>query len=118
MLKAQIEAVKSESEKEIRDLKEKHRQAAQELALENQALLAKAEDRRDRDLIRQLRREVDEHKRRCTELLAEVAEIRKDRDHLKLERGDLSVRHQRELEEAKNQARHLTSELERVLFKA
>jgi ElaB/YqjD/DUF883 family membrane-anchored ribosome-binding protein len=40
VLKAQIEAVKSESEKEIRDLKEKFRQESQELALENQALLA------------------------------------------------------------------------------
>lgn len=52
MLKAQIEAIKSESEKDLREAKEKHRQEAQELALENQALLAKAEDRRDRDLIR------------------------------------------------------------------
>ena len=35
VLKAQIEAVKSEAEKEIRDLKDRHKQEAQELALEN-----------------------------------------------------------------------------------
>ncbi len=52
VLKAQIESVKAESEKEIKDLKEKHRQELQELTLENQALMAKSEDRRDRDLIR------------------------------------------------------------------
>ncbi len=79
--------------------------------------MAKAEDRRDRDLIRSLRREVDEHKRRCTELLSEVSELRKDRDLIKLERGDLQVRHSRELEEARNQIRTLTSEIERLGFK-
>ena len=85
--------------------------------MENQALLAKAEDRRDRDLIRSLRREVDEHKRRCTELLGEVSELRKDRDMIKLERGELQVRHSRELEETRNQIRVLTSEIERLGFK-
>ena len=55
--------------------------------------MAKAEDRRDRDLIRQLRRDVDENKRRCTELLSESADLRKDRDLLKMERGDAQVKH-------------------------
>jgi len=68
-------------------------------------------------LVRQLRREVDEHKRRCTELLGEVSELRKDRDLLKLERGEMQVKQQRELEELRNQARSLTSEVERVTFK-
>lgn len=57
--------------------------------MENQALLAKSEDRRDRDLIRQLRRDLDENKRRCTELLSESADLRKDRDLIKLDKGDL-----------------------------
>lgn len=64
--------------------------------------MAKAEDRRDRDLIRQLRREVDEHKRRCTELLGECSDLRKERDLLKLEKGDSQVKHARDLEEARN----------------
>jgi hypothetical protein len=56
-------------------------------------LLAKSEDRRDRDLIRQLRRDVDENKRRCTELLSEAADLRKDRDMIKLDKGDLQIKH-------------------------
>ena len=107
VLKAQIEAVKSESEKEIRDLKEKFRQESQELALENQALLAKTDDRRDRDLIRQLRRDLDDTKRRCTELLSEVSDIRKERDILKLDKGDTQIRHAKDLEDARNQIRTL-----------
>lgn len=105
IFKAQIESLKSESEKEMRDLKDKHRQELNELTLENQALLARAEDRRDRDLIRQLRRDIDEHKRRCTDLLGECSDLRKERDLLKLERGELLVKHQRDQEELKNEKR-------------
>jgi DNA repair exonuclease SbcCD ATPase subunit len=117
VLKAQIESLKSETEKEIKDVKDKHRQELQELTLETQALLAKSEDRRDRDLIRQLRRDVDEHKRRCTDLLSEVGDLRKDRDLIKLDRGDIQIKHQRELEELRNQIRVLTSENDRLQFK-
>lgn len=52
VLKAQVESLKSEGDRELRDVKERHRQELQELTLENQALLSKAEDRRDRDLVR------------------------------------------------------------------
>jgi hypothetical protein len=118
IFKAHIESLKLESEKELRDAKEKHRQELHELTLENQALTSKAEDRRDRDLIRTLRREVDEHKRRCTELLGECSDLRKDRDMLKLERGEFMVKHQKEMEESKNERRVLISETERLSFKA
>lgn len=73
--------------------------------MENQALLSKAEDRRDRDLVRQLRREGEESKRRVTELLGEVQEIRRERDLLKQEKGELLVKHSRELEEVRNDRR-------------
>jgi FtsZ-binding cell division protein ZapB len=56
-------------------------------------LLAKSEDYRDRDLIRQLRCEVEEKKRRCRELLSEAANLRKDRDMIKLDKGDLQINH-------------------------
>ena len=55
-------------------------------------MLAKAEDRRDRDLVRGLRREVEEVKRRCADLLSESSDLRKERDALKLERGEGMLR--------------------------
>jgi hypothetical protein len=79
--------------------------------------MAKSEDRRDRDLIRQLRRDLDENKRRCTELLSETSDLRKDRDLIKLDKGDMQVKHQREMEELRNQIRVLTSEVDRLTFK-
>jgi hypothetical protein len=86
----------------LRDIKERHRQELQELTIENQSLQARADDRRDRELIRQLRRDVDEHKRRATELLSENSDLRKERDLLKMEKGEKSIKHSRDLEELKN----------------
>jgi hypothetical protein len=56
-------------------------------------LLAKSEDCRDRDMIRQLRCDVEEKKRRCTEMLSEAADLRKDRDIIKLDKRDLQIKH-------------------------
>ena len=83
--------MKHDYDKELLDVKERHRQEVHELILENQALQSKADDKRDRDLIRQLRREVDEHKRRTTDLLSETTDLRRERDLLKIERNELSI---------------------------
>jgi cell division protein FtsB len=44
----------------------------------------KADDRRDRELIRQLRRELDEAKRRNTDMITELSDLRKERDQSKM----------------------------------
>ena len=44
--------MKYENEKEINDIKEKHRQEMNDMIIENQALQSKADDKRDRELIR------------------------------------------------------------------
>lgn len=118
VLKAQVESLKSEGDRELRDVKERHRQELQELTLENQALLSKAEDRRDRDLVRQLRRELDDSKRRCTELASESNELRRERDALKLEKSESHVKFARELEDTRNERRVIESEADRLSFKA
>jgi len=43
--------------------------------------------------------------------------LRKDRDLIKLDKGDMQVKHQREMEELRNQIRVLTSEVDRLTFK-
>lgn len=42
------------------DLKEKTRRDLSDMQIENQALQSKADDKKDRELIRQLRRDLDE----------------------------------------------------------
>lgn len=59
------------------------------MMLENQALQSRADDKRDRELIRQLRRDVDENKRRITELLTEASDLRRERDFVKMEKNEL-----------------------------
>lgn len=64
-------------------------QEIHEMMLENQALQSRADDKRDRELIRQLRRDVDENKRRITELLTEASDLRRERDFVKMEKNEL-----------------------------
>lgn len=59
----------------------------------------RADDKRDRDLIRQLRRDLDESKRRAQDILQEANQIRRERDTLKLEKNEQFLENQREREE-------------------
>ena len=56
--------------------------------IENQALQSRADDKRDRELIRQLRRDLEDNKRRTTELLSETGDLRRERDLLKLDKNE------------------------------
>jgi t-SNARE complex subunit (syntaxin) len=60
------------------------------------------EEQRDRELVRQVRRDLDEYKKRTSDLQIEVAELRRERDNLKLERNDLIISHAKEMEDERN----------------
>ena len=91
VVKTQLDTQRHEFEKEVAELKEKSRKEASELMIENQSLQAKADDKKDRELIRQLRRELDSHKRKNQENLSECTELRRDRDLIKLEKNEQFV---------------------------
>lgn len=117
VVKTQIDTHKYESEKEIADLRDKHKQEIHEMMLENQALQTRADDKRDRELIRQLRRDVDENKRRITELLTEASDLRRERDFVKMEKNELQIQYTKDLEEERNSKRLIQSDLDRLTFK-
>ena len=117
VVKAQVESLKYEHEKELSDNKSKHSHEVSSLLLENQVLLSKADDTRTRELLRQLRHDLDAAKHRTTELLGEVADLRRERDLLKLDKNDMVVQHVKEMEEERNKRRCLESEKERVEIK-
>ena len=79
--------------------------------------MTKVDDRRDRELIRQLRRELDDHKRRTSEMLTENTELRRERDVLKLDKNEQLIQFTKDLEEERNAKRMIQSELDRVSFK-
>ena len=86
-------------------MKEKSRKESSELLIENQALQAKADDKKDRELIRQLRRDLDTHKRKEQELHSESTELRRERDSIKLEKNEMFVQLTKELEEERSSKR-------------
>ena len=88
VVNVQLETQRHDAEKEIRDLKDSSKRDVNDLLIENQTLQSKADDKRDRELIRQLRRDLDEHKRRSTELIREATDLRRERDQLKHEKNE------------------------------
>jgi len=87
------------------------------LLIENQALQSKADDKKDRELIRQLRRDLEEQKRRALELHSEATELRRERDAVKLEKNEQFVQFTRDLEEERSAKRKMQSDTERAEFK-
>lgn len=83
------------------------------MMIENQALQSKTDDKRDREIIRQLRRDLDESKRRVGQLQSESNDVRREKDLIKLEKNEHFIHLTRELEEANSQRRQLQSDLER-----
>ena len=57
--------------------------------------------------MRKLRRDVDEGKRRVSDLNAELIEVRKERDLAKMEKNDLLIKHAKEIEEERTSKRVL-----------
>ena len=68
--------------------------------------------------MRKLRRDVDEGKRRISDLNAELIEVRKERDMAKMEKNDLLIKHAKEIEEERTTKRVLQTENDKLKFKA
>ena len=79
---------------------------------------AKCDDRRDRDLIKQLRRDLDESRRKSQDLTSEANEMRRERDQLRLEKNEMFLQNQKTIEQLKSANRDMQSEVERAQFKS
>jgi hypothetical protein len=69
-------------------LKERHKSEVEDLIEENHNFQLKVDESKDRDLARQLRRDLEEYKRRCGDLQSETNELRKERDQIKLDKNE------------------------------
>lgn len=79
--KTDLESCKLEHEKVVSDMRRRHGEELQEVVADNHALQLRIEDSsKDRDQSRQLRRDVDDIKRRLCEAQQEAIELRKERD--------------------------------------
>ena len=58
-------------------------------------------------MIRQLRRDLDTHKRKEQELLTEATELRRERDSIKLEKNEMFVQFTKDLEDERSSKRSI-----------
>lgn len=88
-----------------------------ELVSENHALQLRIEDAsKDRELQRQLKRDVDDLKRRLCESQQEALDLRKERDQLKIIKNEQLIKNAKEVEEERNQRRVLQTENDKIKF--
>ena len=71
---------------------------------------------KDRDQSRQLRRDVDDVKRRLCEAQQEAIELRKERDQLKIDKNELLIKNAKDVEEERNLRRVLQTENDKLRF--
>lgn len=75
------------------------------------------DEQRDRDTVRQVRRELEEYKKRYSDMSIEVNELRKERDALKIDKNDSIIKHAKDLEDERNTRRSLNTECEKLKFR-
>ncbi len=112
-----MENHKYESDKIIQELREKHKTELSEIYEENHSLQLRVEEQRDRDTVRQVRRDLEEYKKRYSDCNLEVCELRKERDALKLEKNDLIIKQAKEIEDERNLRRIQNTEGEKLKFR-
>ena len=117
LMQTELESIRIEKEREISSTKDRLQAQILELTSENQRLYAKVEDNRDREIIRDLRREVEEAKRRATDAVSESGDLRRARDDLKSELTDQQVTHTQEIEIERSKRREAEAEIEKHKFK-
>lgn len=112
-----MENHKYESEKIIEELRDKHKTELQVLYDENHSLQLRIEEQRDREAVRQVRRDLEEFKKRYSDSTIEANELRKERDSLKLEKNDMIIKQAKEIEDERNLRRSMNTELEKLKFR-
>lgn len=105
---------RSDMEKEIRDLKERHSLESSHLFNEIRHLQEKLEETTDKETIRALRREKEELKMKVEKLYEEIDDGKKKMEIVKNERNDWKSRFGKEIEEEKNKGRVLSIERDKL----
>ncbi|CAI2364077.1 unnamed protein product [Moneuplotes crassus] len=116
-LKLTFDWYKEEKEKELTSIKEKHKADMNEMIMEMQNLQHRLDDSNEKDLIREIKREADDYKRKYQEIQNLLTEVKKERDDLRSEKSDQSLKILKDYEKEKFSIKDLQSEIERMKFK-
>jgi predicted nucleic acid-binding Zn-ribbon protein len=116
-LNTKHENLKFDSQRDQDSHKMKYKEELQVVIKENQNLQSQIEMSKERDMLRQARRELEEAKRRIEEYQKECNELRKERDNLKDQSNDLVISHNREIEEERSRKREAIAQNDKLKFK-
>jgi len=117
ILSSKYEASRYEADKEIRDLKDRHKLEVTDLMMEIQSLQERVEDTRDRDVIRNLRRELEELRFRYGDNENEMEEIRREKEKLRDEKNDILIKLNKQIEIEKQEKRQHKAEHDRLVIR-
>lgn len=110
----QYNTLKTESEKELRDTKERYNSETTHLFSELKHLQEKLEDPADKETIRALKRDREEHKLKVEKVYEELDDLKKKLEFSKSEKNDLKSKFFKEIEEEKNKSRLINIEKDRL----
>jgi chromosome segregation ATPase len=114
---SKYDSIRFEAEKDIRDLKERHKYEVNDLMQEIQALQERLEDTRDKDIIRIMRRDLDEIKFRYDENETEMEELRREKERLREEKNDILIKLNKQVDIEKTEKRNYKSENDKLLIR-
>lgn len=110
----QYNSYKAETEKEIRDIKERYSKETTHLFGEIQHLQEKIEDSTDKETIRALKRDREDQRIKNEKLYEELEDVKKRLETQKNEKNEAKVRLGREAEEERNKVRLSNIERDRL----
>lgn len=112
--KSELEAASTDHDRQLFDIKQKHQGQIADLMAELQTLHSKVEDSKDKEQVRVLKENLMNIKGKYLESQRESAELRKQRDELKLEKNTILIDVQGKLTENN---RNATAEVENLTDK-
>lgn len=109
--------MKFDFQRDIESNKLKYREELQVVLKENEKLQSQIENSKEKELLRQARRDLEESKRRLEEIHKECNDLRKDRDKLKDEKNDLIINFNRDVEDERSKKREAIAQGDKLKFK-
>lgn len=109
--------LKFDSQRDLESSKLKFKEELQMLIKENQNLQSQLQLNKDRENLRQCRRDLEDAKRRMEEYQKECIELRKLKDATKDQMNDLVIQHNREIEAERSRKREAIATCDQLKFK-
>jgi chromosome segregation ATPase len=101
----QLNGLKTDAEREVRDMKERYANETGHLFAQIKILNEKLEDPADKETIRVVKREREELKLKNEKAFEEIEDLRKKLENVKFEKNELKGKYLKDLEDERNRAR-------------